>query len=178
MTSSKIRDSHDEIHRKLRDGSLNFKITLGPQLEFVLCIRKRRSNIFNSHTEFQSFGKNQIMTLKKYELQQTADALVEGYIPLKSNSSYVIGYIKNINFYGTVGISENTFFIVRIEKIKKLFDKYKNTSYNALVYKTKRVSEKSNNDLFRNISITTRTAKRNILSIEDSISFKLLIGKG
>lgn len=173
VTSSKIRESHNEILRKLQEGYVNFKITLEPHFEIELHIKNRISNIFDQHTTFKSFDDNKFINLEKSQLQQTVDALVDGFVHKESNSSCVIGYIKRNNFYGTVDISEGKFFIVDIKTNKDLSDKFKNTSYNAIVYKTGKNTENP-----YEISPKTKKSKRSIVSSKDLNLFQQLIGNG
>lgn len=173
VTSSKIRDSREEIDRNLQKGSISFKITLEPEVIFELWIRETIPNIVDRRTEFQSLSEKEIVTLKNNQLRQILHIVVEGFVSVKSNSSSVVGYILHTHFYGTIDISETTFTIESIQKYPKLFDKYKNTSYNAVVYKTNKHTDE---DYFRSYLMTPLKAKRNIKSTESI--YKQLLGKG
>lgn len=173
VTSSKIGNSREELYRKFQNGSVNFKISLEPYVVFELWIKERIPNVIDGRTEFQYLSEKEIATLKNTQLRQKIDILVEGFVSLENYSSSIVGYILNSHFYGTVDIPESTFSVEAIQKYPELFHKYKNTSYNAVVYRTNRNPEE---DYFRRNTVTSLKVKRHTVS--DGDSYKNLKGKG
>lgn len=172
VTSSKIRDSRQEIDRKLQKGSISFNLSLEPDGIFEIWIRETIPSIVDRRTKFQSLSEKETVTLKNNQLRKILNIVVEGFVTVKSYSSSVVGYILNTHFYGTIDLSETTFTIESIQKYPKLFGTYKTTSYNAVVYKTNKYTK----DYFKSYLMKPLKAKRNIKSTEDS--YKLLLGKG
>lgn len=167
VTSSEIRKSRDEIHRELDRGSLKFKITVEPLTEYELCIGRRNVNVLNNETKFKVFGDEEIVQLKKGDVRKIEGILVEGFVLLNSGSSFIIGYIRNTQFYGTVDVLGHVYSILRIETNSEIFSEYKNTSLNAIAYKTKKTNEEPK-----------ESSNQNIIPRNDSDFYTSIIGNG
>lgn len=165
VTSSNTGYSRDDLHRQLEHESVSFLITLDPFVELKLCIR-RKQNV----SIFPSLGENYRAT---WEKKLILPELVEGFVTVEKNTSFVNGYIQNTYFYGTVCISDRTFTVESIEKNLKLFGAYKNKSYNAVVYKNEK------NILKPKVTYeNTKKVKRSTDFSSEFNSYKFLIGNG
>lgn len=167
VTSTKIGNSSEEIYKKLNYESLNFEIRVEPTTVLELCIRRGITNLFDERITFKCIGENDNITTKtNLELQELL-VLVEGFVITKNKSSFVNGYIKENDFYGTVDTSDTIFIIKNIESQPTLFNLYKNSSNNAIVYKQIKVFD-----------FAARKVKRSTFISNNYKSYRLLIGKG
>lgn len=169
VTSSEIRQSREEIHKELDKGSINFKITLEPLIELELCIGRRNLNVFDKNTKFKVFGDDEIIILKQDHMKHIEDILVEGFVHPNNKSSFVIGYIRNTEFYGTVEVLGYIYTISSIDINSKLFKEYEDSSFNAMSYKIK----KNNEDLKMNITMNEK-----LIAGKDFDYYRSIIGNG
>lgn len=169
VTSSEIRKTREEIHRELDKGPINFKITMEPLTEFELSVGRRILNVLDNETKFKVIDEDEILLLKKGHVREIEDVSVEGLVLVNNESNFILGYIRNTQFYGTIDVLGYVYTIIGIENLKH-FSEYKNTSYNAVVYKTKKI----NDDPKKDSSISNET----IISRKDSDSYRSIIGNG
>ncbi|CAG9813064.1 unnamed protein product [Phaedon cochleariae] len=169
LTSTKI-DGLNNYTKTLMNGSLwCFPLNYAEKMEDEICIQQKYVRVLSLATNIIIYDTNTSKDLTKHIEANKHFGLIEGFVRMEQNVSYITGYISNSNFYGKMSYRNDIYYFEELEKFPWLHSSpYKN----AIVFHSNSSSEKNHNDP------SPQQVKKFKRSITDEELFKVMIGKG
>lgn len=122
IVSTRITEDNDpvELAKKLKDG-VYFDIELKPNFCYTIYIKYKSPVVINPKTELVIF-ENDVPNRNSFEYE-----LVEGFVMEEKYSSYVLGYVENVYFYGKIEFNDTVHYIEELSNYPEIIAKYNST---------------------------------------------------